>query len=255
MRLTIAFILLLIFNIAYADNPIALVTGGDYPPLAATTEPGGGIAVRIVRAAFAELGDDVQIDVLPWVRGYTKVLAGQYQATFPYIRTAEREHDFVFSDPLYIDAVYLYIRSGVSFKPGSPGALKGKSLCVPHGWAIPQVASLIEAVNRGELRIERPIDVFSCAQMVASGRVDAFSAHQALGDLMLSKLKDQSYGNVQRSAAPLSRIEWYLIAPKNAQRSAELVEHFNTGLQRLRADGDYQRLLKGATNKEDQPRH
>lgn len=251
MRLLIALTLLLIFNIACAGNPVLLVTGGDYPPLAATSEPGGGLTVRIVRAAFAKLGDEAHIDVLPWLRGYTKVLEGQYQATFPYIRTEERAHDFLFSEPIYTGAVYLYVRPGTSFKPGLPGALKGKSICVPHGWAIPQVASLIEAVNRGELRVERPFDVLSCAQMVASGRADAFSAHQALGDAILLKLAAQLHGKVQRSAAPLYHLEWYLIAPKNAPHSVELVERFNEGLQRLRADGDYQHLLKETARNAD----
>jgi polar amino acid transport system substrate-binding protein len=90
--------------------------------------------------------------------------------------------------------------------------------------------------------------------MVASGRVDAFSAHQSLGDLMLSQLKDPLHGKVQKSAVPLTHIEWYLIAPKNARRSAELVEHFNMGLQRLRANGEYQRLLKDTTKKVDPSR-
>ncbi len=236
--------LLLLLSVgAHAGPPLPLVTGTDYPPFADTAMPGGGIAVRVVRAAFERVGETPRIDVLPWKRGYVMVLGGQYLATFPYIHTPERELAFHYSAPIFKGGSYLYTLPGKQFDLGNPDALKGRSLCVPHGWESPAQSSVTVAVSRGEFRLERPADLAGCMRMVAAGRVDGFTALEAL----MSKVSEDVAlsGRFERAAEPVQVVELALIAPRNNPGSAALLARFNQGLKLLKADGSYKRLLEG----------
>ena len=67
---------------------------------------------QVVRAALAEQGAAITLDWLPWNRGYLKAKRVEYDATFPYIRSAEREAEFFYSAPIYVAEPYIFSRAG-----------------------------------------------------------------------------------------------------------------------------------------------
>ncbi|WP_269533505.1 ABC transporter substrate-binding protein [Chitinimonas sp. BJYL2] len=224
--------------------PVLLATGTAYPPFADEAEPGGGLTVQIVKAVFARMGEASQIEVLPWKRGYAATLAGKYQATFPYIRTAEREKVFLYSAPIIQSQSYLFTLPGRQFDLHRPTTLKKQALCVPNGWAAVGQDKVDAAVAMGTLRLERPNDIHSCIRMVSAGRADGIVLMDLLARTLFA-INGMEH-RFERSAIPVGATELALIAPRDAPGSAALLTRFNEALMAMKADGSYQRLLPDA---------
>ncbi|SFZ78660.1 substrate-binding periplasmic protein [Chitinimonas taiwanensis] len=220
--------------------PLALTSGNDYAPFADQDLPGGGLATRVVRAVFERLGEPIRVDWLPWKRGYALTLEGRYAATFPYIHSPEREALFHYSEPIFVGKSYLYTLKTRTLSLSEAG-LRGRSLCVPLGWSLPQSPILVAAIHSGAMQVERPADLAACAQMVRLGRADAFNAQELIAEQVLLEVGLSS--QFQRSAEPVMVVELALIAAKQQAGSAELVARFNQALRAMREDGSYQRLL------------
>lgn len=222
---------------------VALVTGTDYPPFADTEEAGGGVTVRIVKAAFERMGDTVTLTVMPWKRGYVSTLHGQFAGTFPYIRLPDRERDMLYSVPIVSGGSFLYSQQPIAFDPAHPQQLKIRSLCVPNGWRTPLEVSLAPAIERREIRLEQPHDLASCIRMVVAGRVEAFTGLAELVDHLQREVNLKV--PLVRSALPVEAVELSLIAPRQSPGSAALIARFNEGLRLLRADASYKQILSG----------
>lgn len=222
------------------DAAILLTTGDDYPPYTAIRLPQGGLATDLVRQAFRKAGADVQIDWLPWARGFYKVKAGAYAATFPYIRTPERDATFLYSDPLFEISDTLFVRKGLVIDPGQPETLRGRIFCLPVGWAL---SGALESLQDPKLVIVvRPPDIGQCVKMLQAGHADFFPSdlRQGVASLAEAGIKE---GEIQPLAPPLQSIGVYLIVSRQRPGAKELVDRFNRGLRALRADGDYDRIL------------
>ncbi|MBQ1782337.1 MAG: transporter substrate-binding domain-containing protein [Gammaproteobacteria bacterium] len=223
-------------------QPVPLVSGIGYPPFADQRLPGGGIATRVVVAAFERMGAQPTVDWLPWRRGYIATLNGDYAATFPYVRTAERQRDFLYSDPIFHGEVYLYAL------PEQPEVLtveglRNHTLCQPWGWTVDIDGYLEYAIKRGHIRLEQPIGLDTCFEMLRHGRVDAvFSSPEVTDHLLAEMLPLQ----LVRAPRPLAKTELYLIAPRSGRDSERLLEEFNQALALMKADGSFERLLRPA---------
>lgn len=221
-------------------QPLQLVSGNGYPPFADQHLPGGGIATQVVVAAFERMGEQPSIDWLPWRRGYIAALGGHYVATFPYIRTAERQRDFLYSDPIFRGQAYLYAL------PDQPQVLtveglRNHALCHPWGWAMGAGQELQNAIKRGEIRLEQPEGLDICFEMLRRGRVDAVLSMAEMTDHVLAGLPPLK---IIRAAQPLAETELHLIVPRSGRDSEQLLEQFNQTLAAMKADGSFDRLLR-----------
>jgi len=222
--------------------PVRLVSGPDYVPFADPNLPSGGLAGALVLAAFASADIAVEpVQYEPWKRGYADVLAGQFDATFPYVRSKQREAEMLFSDPIY-DIVTVALFPADSGRDYSgPDSLKGLTLCLPIGYApAPPLVPLIEA---GAIRIQQPGNPDLCLKELASGRVDVFVNNGELIDLRAPALFGPAPPFV-RGHIPVDRQALYLVAPRAAPGAADLVDRFNKGLAAIRADGRYEAIVR-----------
>jgi polar amino acid transport system substrate-binding protein len=222
---------------------VDLTTGPNYPPLSDQSKADGGIATRIVSATFQSMGEAVLLDWLPWKRGFEDTKAGRYQATFPYVRSPERELDFLYSDVIFTHQSFLWTRTGDTLSAQDPSTFKGqKALCIPHGYRSPIEDVLRTQIASGEVRVERPITRESCIRMLVSKRVDATTGSE--GEVGASLLATGLGTQISRGKKPIVELDFFLIAPKSNPQSAELINRFNSQLRKLRADGQYRRLAE-----------
>ena len=230
---SLLFCCLCFLGAAHAET-VALTTGQDDPPFTDRTRADGGIATRLVLAVFQAMGNETKLDWLPWRRGYILTRTGVYQASFPYLKTAERERDFIFSDVIFSDASYLWIRAGDSLSGDDPAGFKDKTICVPHGFHSPLLELLGAMIERGEVRVERPDSPERCVQMMAAGRVDVLSGQES--EIALPLKTNHLEGAIVRAPAPLAKLDFHVIFNK---QNAALARRFNQTLQRMKDDGRY----------------
>lgn len=120
---------------------------------------------QLVVAALEQAGLEANIVFVPWARGYRMVAERSADGSFPYIRTAEREEEMLFSDTLYTarEVVVVAESSSIEFT-GDPESLEGLRYCLPLGYAVQPV--LQDLVDRGALQLVRPESLEACNLLV-----------------------------------------------------------------------------------------
>jgi polar amino acid transport system substrate-binding protein len=234
----------------YADD-VRLVTGDDYAPLTGQSLVGAGKLSAVVQAAFARSGMSTSLAWQPWKRGYLMTLRGEYDATFPYIRAAHRERDFLFSAPLYVSEQHLFSRAGEPFELGDLSIASDKRLCQPLGWQLPEPVQTL--VDQGVLERHSPPGLNECAQLLLLGRDDVFLADLQLGRFALQSTEAPE-SDFHVSGSAVGRQTLHLIVPRSRADGNALIDQFDRGLQQLRTTGEYQRLLKASARMADQRR-
>ncbi len=229
---------------AKADSeaePLKLATGNDYAPFVDRRLPGGGMATRVVRRAFAAVQRPVEIDFVSWPRAYAYALEGIYDATFPYVHTAKRAERFLYSKPIVVTKSHVISAAAhrVPFA-GSLDSLHGLRLCMPKGYAL--YDRLAALARQGRISVARPGTPELCVRLLMAGRVDflvlnvpAFKRHMAKEGGRLS--------DFHISEQPISERSLHLIAPQSQPGSVNVIQAFDRGLRKLRDSGTYADII------------
>lgn len=219
-------------------GPVRLATGDGMSPHTGKDLSHYGMLTEIVQRSFQLAGHDTTLDWAPWKRGYELAKLGEYDATFPYARSPEREQEYLYSDRLYGGIRAVYARPGNTIDPARPETFRG-AYCAPPGYLI--YSQIETQVANGAVRLRRPSSLVTCAKMLALGRVDFFIADATSGD---EALKQAGVGrSVVRLAKPFDKAEFYLIVPRNRSDAQTLIGEFNAGLKRLKASGEYAHIV------------
>lgn len=221
--------------------PLRLVTGDDYAPFTGKALPAGGMLTQLVRAALQRSSIASSLDWQPWKRGYLKTLQGDYDATFPYVRTAQREEVFLYSEPLFTVEQYIFSRAGEVIEVDDVPSMQGLRLCYPLGWQPPPIIQ--QLLDDGQLRRHSPTGLNECARLLLMDRDDFFISDRRLGETAL-QLSGVPLERFRRSNSAINRSTLHLIVPRSHPQAAVIIAQFNQGLAQLRASGDYQRMLE-----------
>lgn len=245
----IILLLLALYAPSLQAEEVELTTGPDYPPFADPKLADGGVATRIVVTVFRQMGLAPVVDWLPWRRGYKLTKQGVYLASFPYLRTAERERDFLYSERIYSDDSYLWTRvndriigkAGERLVADEAASFKGRTICVPEGYSTPLASFLQQMTDRHEINVESPRSLDQCVTMLASGRVDAFSGQ--ISEIEPSIQAQGLQSKILRSKM-IAKLDYFVVFTRNDDRSAELLRQFNQTLAGMKRDGSYDSLAE-----------
>lgn len=222
-----------------ADS-VRLVTGNDYAPYTGKALPAYGMLSKLVRSVFERSGVSSSLYWRPWNRGYLNTLQGNFDATFPYVYSAARAQDFLYSEPMYVGEQYIFSRAGERFSADDISIMRGKRLCYPLGWqAPPKVQALLDA---GYVQRHSPASLNECARLLLLGRDDFFLADRYLGESALLR-SGATVNHFERSQTTINRSPLHLIVSRQHPRAQWLIDQFNQGLVKLKASGDYRRLI------------
>lgn len=94
--------------LALAEN-LRLVTG-ELPPYATQERPDSGIALDIVRKAFANASTTVSYTFKPWTRSLEEARAGLWDGTAHWGKNPERDTGFLISDNILTEQWVLLYR-------------------------------------------------------------------------------------------------------------------------------------------------
>lgn len=231
----------ILFSSLSLASPLRLVSGEDYAPYADSALANGGMLSEVVVTALGSIGYQPSLAWQPWKRGYQATLRGGYDATFPYLKSSEREAEFLYSEPLYEATQRIFTRRGMMLEPDDLRRFIGKRLCSPLGWLPP--AALKPLLEQDQLQRHEPPDLITCAKLLALGRDDFFVADSLLGQQAI-RLSGIDPNDFESSRAVVSRHGLYLIVPRNHPQAAQLIRDFNQGLRKLMANGEYQRIIQ-----------
>lgn len=243
LRILAALALLLLPGAALAQ-PLRLATGNDYAPFADERELDGGVAIALVREAFAGAGRPVQVSFTTWARALEETRLGRFDAAAPFVPSPERQASFHYSSTLIpIDS---FVMSSAGRDPDGPLTGAGSDgrriprACVPLGWnAQPVLRPLLE--NGSVERVEAQ-QAGSCLKMLLAGRADYFVVNKPVAGHLIrtERLTTQQF---RYSQQPVARNSLHLIIARDRPDGTALLAEFERGLALLRANGRAQTLL------------
>ncbi|WP_169741278.1 substrate-binding periplasmic protein [Andreprevotia chitinilytica] len=223
-------------GLAWSGQPAQLATG-EFIPYVSASLRAKGISSEIVTEAFRRMGRPAALTFLPWRRAYEESKRGDFEGSFPWARNAERELDFLYSDPLIVDHIAIFVARDSPVKHQAD--LTGRVACIPAGWDLVQSQALI---TQASLRLERPPDLPNCMLMLRAGRVDLVPVNEMAG-WDTARLALGRADVVRTLPEVVGTDTTYLIAPRSRPESVALIAAFNKALQSMHADGSYQRIL------------
>lgn len=243
----------LMLPVAGQAESIKLATGNGYHPYSDEALPGGGLTTSIIARAFAQAGLEADIAFLPWKRGLLATKAGQFLGTFPYVRTPEREVDFLFSDPVVFIEEKIFVQNDSTLTYEKMEDLHNLDFCMAAGYAISK--PLVPLEEASLLRRFTPQDIENCFKMVFFGRVDFVSMNELSGWSTAQRaLEPAQLAQIRTLDKPLVRDALHLMVPKGDEEGKALLKRFNEALGILRQQGildgiveEYkQRILSGS---------
>ena len=200
-----------------------------------------GVFTELLDASLKQNGHVVQYEVVPWARATAMADAGEVAATAPWFKTVEREAIYVFSDPIVNATNKIFIKKGgkvpagldpenyANFKPYKFGGTNGywyeagfKKAGVP-----------LEMVTKDDQNVQK----------LQADRIDAFITDELVGWSLIKQLfpgKESEFATVDKpeGVSPL-----HIIANKKFAGSAKFIEAVNDGLKKIKASGDYDKIV------------
>lgn len=222
-------------------DAIAFMTE-QYPPF--NFEKNGvlqGIAVDLLEKMLKEAGSTKtrkNFQLLPWARGYQNVQAVRNTCLFSTTRTREREKIFLWVGPIFPNKVVLtaegkkniVIRSTADIKKYRIGVIKddvGEQLLLQAG--IP--ASSLERVNSSLQNMKK----------LTMGRIDLWSYGEAVARWQI-KEHGFSSNDFKTVYVLQSKDLYYAFHPSS---DMALVRSLQQNLDRMKASGEYNRIVDG----------
>jgi polar amino acid transport system substrate-binding protein len=240
IRLLLSLATGLLFGSLANAASIRLVTGDEYAPFTGQGLPHGGMLTELVQQVLYQAGHQTSLAWLPWKRGYQATLKGQFDATYPYLPTPERQANYLFSMALYETTQRLFSSSAQPMEPNDLQQLTGKRMCLPLGWQPPP--SFASLLATGQLQRHEPQDLTTCARLIEMGRDDFFVADSLLGQRAIhhSGLAPERF---RESQGVVGSNTLHFLVPRHRPGAQQLIDEFDKALRQLQENGEYARIL------------
>ena len=233
---------------ARAEN-LRLVTG-ELPPYATQERTDDGIALAIVRKAFAIGGSTVSYTFKPWTRSLEEARAGLWDGTAYWGKNPARDVGFLISDNVLTEQwVFLYRQRGDAapvFDWHTLADLKSQRIAAVQSYTYtPEFWQMQKA---GSLQVEFAQDDLGNLRRLVAGRVDVVVIERNVACyLMNANFKPEAVAGLRAHPKLLTnQFTTHLMLSDKLPQSAERMKAFNRGLAQLKKSKDYAALLQTA---------
>lgn len=226
----------LIVALCFACSPVraavSVVTGDSYFPYVSYELPENGWSNAVVKAVFAEMGQDLTIDVVPWSRGFKWTLENKYLGTYPYVYSEERFADFLYSEPINFISVKLFVSADSSIENLTD--LKGKRLCLPIGYTISDTIGGLK--NTYSLQVNRAADNKGCFGHVEKGWSDVGLINEHISTDRIIQIYGAK-GPFRILPETYDTIPLYFIISRSYPDATQSLTQFNQALEAITVNG------------------
>lgn len=214
------------------------ISVGDWPPFFVESEPGQGSIARLVRDIFAQEGYQVEFHFLPWKRAYREAAMGRHDATAIWMYAADRQKDFIYSDPVMNERFVLFYRKDDPVRWNRIADLSDLQLGGSIGYSYGP--EFDRAVEREILDVEWVASTELNFRRLLFGRIDAFPEEINVGYYILRRETDpEKARQITHHPKPILENQSFLLFPASEPGSERLREVFNKHLRAFRENGRY----------------
>ena len=225
--------------------PLRLATG-ELPPYATASRPDQGIALDIVRRAFAYAGFEVQYTFKPWTRSLEEARAGQWDGTAYWGRNPQRDKGFLISDNVLTEQwvfVYRDNPAAKSFDWKTLQDLAGLRVGAVQSYTYTPEFWRLQAA--GTLNVSLAGDDLANLRLLLAGRLDVVPIERNVACyLMGAHLVPAEAAQLRAHPRLLTRqFTTHLMLSDKLPQSAARMRAFNQGLRILQGSPEYAELL------------
>lgn len=230
-----AFVFLTVPSV-YSET-VKIIAEDDWYPYSAQFDDGSrGIAVDIVRAAFAAEGVNVKFDAMNYDRGMVLVREGMAIGCFDAPRTQEIENAFLWHDqPLFSAVGLFYATSDYTGRINSVDEVAGKRVGLTQGYGYGDIIDL----NMRMIKEYSKTDTVIIKKLIAN-RLDFIVLYEKIADYLIPKL------NAQGKIKPVGKatyIDLYIAFSKGHSEGKKFRDIFSRGFRKIKNDGTYQKIM------------
>ncbi|MEP1330056.1 transporter substrate-binding domain-containing protein [Pseudophaeobacter sp.] len=239
---------------AAVRQKINLLTGDDYAPFTSKASHNGGLMTDVMNAVMTK-ADPKEGFAIHWVNDwgshFDPLLSNALlDVGFPWYRPdcdsmpdSYRCVNFLFSDSMFETLMLLFVDKSRAFTFEDDSDIVGKTLCRPNGFLTFDLdGSGRRWVADNKITLKSPHTVKDCFDMVAKGEADAVAINEFTGRSVVKEhgLADQ----FEVLPQPLSVLGIHAVVHKSHPRAEEMMALVSRGLQDIRDDGSYQRIIE-----------
>ena len=221
---------------------------GEWQPILSEQAPHYGFAAHVITEAFALQDIQVEYGFYPWKRAYMKSKQGaSWDGTAVWLYNEERAKDFYYSNPVVPTTVSFFHLVDVDFDWESIEDLKNTKIGVTSGYSYGP--DLDSAVRSGAVEAEESRTDTLNLQKLLKGRIEAFPGEVTVMYSLIRELfsPETAARFTHHSKAILNQPQHLLIS-KSDPENERWIRQFNTGLQRLKENGRYDKILEDSVS-------
>lgn len=225
--------------------PIQRFATAEFLPYIDRTAPEGGYYPALVARVLAGHGERAEFVERPWARAHEETRAGRFDGSFPYLRSAAREREFLFSDPLLEVPSLLFVRRDTVTATTASEAerdrriLAARRTCYLRDSLMP--AAIEARLASRELEVVRVDDMAQCFRMLEAGRIDVVAAGAYNGRSTLRRLFGAG-GPIVALGGAIDVSTLHLVWPRSDPRAEARQRAFNASLAGMRRAGEVDAL-------------
>ena len=219
-------------EVAKQRGAINVTTGEGYFPYIDNKFMFGGWSRALVQQTFLNMQLDIDVEILPWARGLKWTQEGKFLGTFPYVYSAARAELFLFSKPINMVPIRMYVAVNSEFK--TIEQIQGKRLCIPHGYTIGAAEQSI--IQQYAMTINRAKDARGCVGQVERAWSDAGLTNGYIAPDKISQTKDGE-ATIMIFPQELAFEPLYFLISKTYPDAQRWMEEFNLAFATIEANG------------------
>ncbi|OZG71800.1 hypothetical protein BTA51_19425 [Hahella sp. CCB-MM4] len=215
-----------------------LIAGPPWPPFLIPDHPRKGVATEIVVTCLERAGYSAKVVIKPWPRVLAEARRGDIDALVGLWYNPERAEQFYYTNPYYVNEIYLFRLRDHPIHYSSLEDLVGISIGVrQNAWYGGEFdkADFLQKVELNEL--------VSILRMVSIGRLDA-----GVGDRLiiqgLIESEPQLGDRLAFSEPAVSLLPLHMGMSRKHPDHREIVSRFNQALKELLDDGTLSNIYK-----------
>lgn len=210
-----------------------------YPPFADPAHPKQGIALQIIRAAYATQGYTVEMSFLPWARALDAVKNGEYDILLNAWWTQERTTFLLYSAPYLKNEIKFIKRKGDPFEYHGLGSLTGKTVGIVRGYGYGD--AFLNATNFARPEVS---EIQQNLQKLVRGRIDLTLEDEIVARWVIKHDATNLQQQLEFTQNALSIQQLHVTSGLKNPRHKAIIAAFNKGLATITANGTLDKILR-----------
>lgn len=235
--LMIAIILFVALSIAQAK--IVTSSCDPWPPFVDPDHPKLGLSIEIVREAFKTQGYKLKHEFKPWARAEDGVKKGKYDILPNTWKTDKRLKYLKYSNPYATNKIKFVSRKGDTFEYKGLKSLKGKKIGVIRGYGYGDVFMKARGYKLYPLA-----DFIQNVKKLNLKRIDLTLEDEIVARNLISKKDPELIKGIRFTKNALSSNDLYVTCGLANPRHKEIINAFNKGLKKIKANGTLKKIFK-----------